>query len=701
MVKIKREFYKIQERKGKMRVNIRGREFVFEVKEKKSKSNGTQYSGKNRFMFRFIVLMITFMIFGIIIEMSRLNVNYVVGSIAKSDIVAYKNVSYFVDILDDSIEEKITKTTQPEFDKIKDVNKQTVISLNKFLRDIRNMKPFDDATISRYIKENEYTFTIDDIKEIARRTENVEYSINLMDIISEIYSNGIYKMENLSKIIRKKDIKADTIDMKVLQNFIKPNLVINEAATKKKIADNMMSLRDKEIKIYKGDIIVKKGEIIDSDTFLKLEKLNLVRNGDKFRKTVGLATTFSLLMTLIYYLLRKNARKVMESKAFYPTLITIIFVNTIYILFLNNEFFIYLLPFAMLPIISTILGNRAYAIIMTFSNMIVLSREESWLLVTIAVSLVAVYKAANLVSRSDIVKLSFFLGIFQALLSFSYGLVNQSSFGLMMLMIVFSVFSGILTGMLSLAVLPYFEDYFEILTTMKLLELSDFSHTLLKQLLMKAPGTFHHSIMVGALAEGAAESIGANATFARIASYYHDIGKMKRPEFFVENQQNGNNPHNKIKPSLSALILTSHTKDGYIMGKENKLPKEILDVILEHHGTTLTQYFYYKALESGEEVVESNFRYSGPKPRTKESGIILLADTVEAATRTLENKSKEGIENFIRYLVKSKMDDKQLSDSDLTLGEIEKVVQSFINTLQGVYHERIKYPKMDEKMKKN
>ena len=701
MVKIKREFYKIQERKGKMRVNIRGREFVFEVKEKKSKSNGTQYSGKNRFMFRFIVLMITFMIFGIIIEMSRLNVNYVVGSIAKSDIVAYKNVSYFVDILDDSIEEKITKTTQPEFDKIKDVNKQTVISLNKFLRDIRNMKPFDDATISRYIKENEYTFTIDDIKEIARRTENVEYSINLMDIISEIYSNGIYKMENLSKIIRKKDIKADTIDMKVLQNFIKPNLVINEAATKKKIADNMMSLRDKEIKIYKGDIIVKKGEIIDSDTFLKLEKLNLVRNGDKFRKTVGLATTFSLLMTLIYYLLRKNARKVMESKAFYPTLITIIFVNTIYILFLNNEFFIYLLPFAMLPIISTILGNRAYAIIMTFSNMIVLSREESWLLVTIAVSLVAVYKAANLVNRSDIVKLSFFLGIFQALLSFSYGLVNQSSFGLMMLMIVFSVFSGILTGMLSLAVLPYFEDYFEILTTMKLLELSDFSHTLLKQLLMKAPGTFHHSIMVGALAEGAAESIGANATFARIASYYHDIGKMKRPEFFVENQQNGDNPHNKIKPSLSALILTSHTKDGCIMGKENKLPKEILDVILEHHGTTLTQYFYYKALESGEEVVDSNFRYSGPKPSTKESGIILLADTVEAATRTLENKSKEGIENFIRYLVKSKMDDKQLSDSDLTLGEIEKVVQSFINTLQGVYHERIKYPKMDEKMKKN
>ena len=216
-----------------MRVNILGREFVFEVKERKTKSKETQYKVKNKFMFRFIILTITFMIFGIIIEMSRLNVNYVVGSIAKSDIVAYKNVSYFIDILDDSIEEKIMKTTQPEFDKLKDVNRETIISLNKFLRDVRNLS--DDAAIKGYIKDNKYTFSVEDIKEIKARTENVEYSVNLTDIISEIYSDGIYKMENLSKIIRKKDIKADNLDMKVLQNFMKPNLVINEEATKKKI----------------------------------------------------------------------------------------------------------------------------------------------------------------------------------------------------------------------------------------------------------------------------------------------------------------------------------------------------------------------------------------------------------------------------------------------------------------------------------
>lgn len=254
--------------------------------------------------------------------------------------------------------------------------------------------------------------------------------------------------------------------------------------------------------------------------------------------------------------------------------------------------------------------------------------------------------------------------------------------------------------MFSLALIPYLENTFDILTDIKLLELSDFSHTLLKQLLLQAPGTFHHSIMVGALAESGAEAIGANATFARIASYYHDIGKMKRPNFFIENQRGGENPHNKIKASLSALIITSHTKDGYILGKQNKLPKEILDIILGHHGTTLVQYFYYKALSEDKEVLEADFRYSGPKPKSKEAAIILLADTVEAAVRSSEDKSREGIEKLIRYLIKYKIDDDQLSDSDLTMREIEEVTQAFLNTLQGAYHERIKYPKVDEKIKK-
>lgn len=688
-----------------MNFNILGREFLFEMKDNRNRDTrnnvkNTIRKNKGKFIYRFLLLSIIFFIFGIFVEAIRLKPNYTVGSIAESDIIAYKNVTYSVDLLDDNIQDKIFRNTTPEYDKIPEVNKETRIAINEFFRDLRETKFYNDDDIKKFIQSRKYNLTVEDVKKILTRVEDPSYLVNISDIVSEIYDEGIIRTEDFPRIIREKEIRADNLDLKFLKNFIKPNLKLNEQETEKKIADNIASLKDREVNIYKGDTIVKKGDIIDNDAYLKLEKLGMVRGGAKIIKITGLVITFIILITLLYTILKRNCKELMESNVFYPMLITIIFLDVLYIIFLKNNYFTYILPFAMLPLIGTILGGRLFSFVLTFTNILVLSREESWLLVMIAVALVAIYKADNLTSRSDIIKISLFLGIFQAVVSVSYGLVNQLNLVLLMTIIIFSVFGGLITGVISLGVLPYFENTFDILTNMRLLELSDFSHTLLKQLLVKAPGTFHHSIMVGALAESGAEAINANATFARIASYYHDIGKMKRPEFFVENQKGGENPHNKTKPSLSALILTSHTKDGYIMGKQNKLPKEILDVILEHHGTTLVQFFYYKALENGEKVVESNFRYSGPKPKTKESGIILMADTVEAAVRTLEDKSREGIENFIRYLIRTKIDDNQLSDSALTLGEIEKVIQAFVNTLQGVYHERIKYPKLDERRKK-
>lgn len=688
-----------------MNFNILGREFLFEMKDNRNRDTrnnvkNTIRKNKGKFIYRFLLLSIIFFIFGIFIEAIRLKPNYTVGSIAESDIIAYKNVTYSVDLLDDNIQDKIFRNTTPEYDKIPEVNKETRIAINEFFRDLRETKFYNDDDIKKFIQSRKYNLTVEDVKKILIRVEDPSYLVNISDIVSEIYDEGIIRTEDFPRIIREKEIRADNLDLKFLKNFIKPNLKLNEQETEKKIADNIASLKDREVNIYKGDTIVKKGDIIDNDAYLKLEKLGMVRGGVKVIKITGLAITFIISIALLYTILKRNCKELMESNVFYPMLITIIFLDILYIIFLKNNYYIYILPFAMLPLIGTILGGRLFSFVLTFTNILILSREESWLLVMIAVALVAIYKADNLTSRSDIIKISLFLGIFQAVVSVSYGLVNQLNLVLLMTIIIFSVFGGLITGVISLGVLPYFENTFDILTNMRLLELSDFSHTLLKQLLVKAPGTFHHSIMVGALAESGAEAINANATFARIASYYHDVGKMKRPEFFVENQKGGENPHNKTKPSLSALILTSHTKDGYIMGKQNKLPKEILDVILEHHGTTLVQFFYYKALENGEKVVESNFRYSGPKPKTKESGIILMADTVEAAVRTLEDKSREGIENFIRYLIRTKIDDNQLSDSALTLGEIEKVIQAFVNTLQGVYHERIKYPKLDERRKK-
>ena len=683
-----------------MTINLFGREIVLEVnKIEKKKGKNEIRRVKSKFIFRFILAVIVFFIFGTFIEISRIKENYEIGSIAKSDIIAYKNVTYFIDILDENIQDKIIRTTTPEYDEIPEVRKETVEEIKKFFQELKEIDTSKEENIRNYMKNNRYSFSVMDYKTLASRNDPV-YVFNLIMTATEIYSAGLVKIDDLNKILRKNSIKIDDLDIRVLKNFLKPNLKINEIATKKKIEENIHSLKDKEVKIYKGDIIVKKGEIIDSDAYVKLEKLNMIKREDKVRKAVGLSVAYIIIVTSLYYILKKYCRKEMESNVFYPTLITVVIINILYVMFFGNQFSIYLLPFAMIPVILTILGNKVYALSFTFFNMMIISRDESWFLVTIAVSVVAIYRAEKVVNRESIVKLGIFLGVFQAMLSLGYGLINQVEFGLIVVMIVFSVFSGIFTGMFSLALIPYLENTFDILTDIKLLELSDFSHTLLKQLLLQAPGTFHHSIMVGALAESGAEAIGANATFARIASYYHDIGKMKRPNFFIENQRGGENPHNKIKASLSALIITSHTKDGYILGKQNKLPKEILDIILGHHGTTLVQYFYYKALSEDKEVLEADFRYSGPKPKSKEAAIILLADTVEAAVRSSEDKSREGIEKLIRYLIKYKIDDDQLSDSDLTMREIEEVTQAFLNTLQGAYHERIKYPKVDEKIKK-
>ena len=679
-----------------MKYNLFGREIVFEINKKKNK---IEESNKKNFLYRFILAVSIFFIFGLVMEISNLSQKYEIGSKAPKDIIAYKNVTYYVDLLDKNLEKKVRKNTTPEYVRNEKIEIETINSIESFINDGKKIDLNNNQNIENFLKDRKSTLTVDEFKEIISKSD-VSYILDIIEQVREIYKIGIVKNTDFKKIVEQKHLIMTEINQKFISDFIKPNLFLDELRTQRKIEDNIKSLRNREVKIYKGDIIVKKDQIIDSDAYEKMEKLNLVRSGDKVRKGIGMFLTFGLLMNVFYYLVKKYSKKTVESQAFYPSLMTIIIINLIHVLFLKDDLLLYLLPFATIPIILTILGDKLFALLFTIMNMIILTRDDNWFLVVMAVVLVAIYKADKLTNRSEIVKLGIFLGMFQATLAFSYGLVNQLELSSIIVMIVFSVMSGIFTGMTSLALLPYYENTFDILTDIKLVELSDFSHPLLKQLLMTAPGTFHHSIMVGALAESGAEAIGANATFARVSSYYHDIGKMKRPEFFVENQKGGENPHNKIKSSLSALIITSHTKDGYIMGKQHKLPKEVLNIILEHHGTTLVGYFYSKALEKGEQVSEQDFRYSGPKPKTKESGIILMADTIEAAVRSSDNKSREGIESLIRYLIKTKIEDGQLDNSDLSLGEIEKIIQAFLNTLQGMYHERIKYPKLDEARKK-
>ena len=252
---------------------------------------------------------------------------------------------------------------------------------------------------------------------------------------------------------------------------------------------------------------------------------------------------------------------------------------------------------------------------------------------------------------------------------------------------------GILSGALAIALQPVFEMVFRLATPTRLLELTNPSQPLMKRLMIEAPGTYHHSIIVANLAESAAARIKANSYLARAGAYYHDIGKLKRPMYFKENQ-NGSNPHEHTDPYVSAAILISHPRDGMLMAQKEHIPPEVQNIILQHHGVTPVMYFYHKALQlsNGQQVDINEFRYAGPKPDTKEAAIIMLADTIEAAVRSLKNPTPKEIDQFIVRLVRGKLEDGQLSESPLSLHDIDEICEAFSDILKGVYHERIEYP---------
>ncbi|RMF54928.1 MAG: HDIG domain-containing protein, partial [Bacteroidetes bacterium] len=250
--------------------------------------------------------------------------------------------------------------------------------------------------------------------------------------------------------------------------------------------------------------------------------------------------------------------------------------------------------------------------------------------------------------------------------------------------------------LLAMPLLWVFERAFDITTDLTLLELSDTNRPLLKELSLRAPGTFNHVLQVANLAEAAADAIGANALLTRVGALYHDIGKMVKPEYFVENQRPGQNPHDHLKPRMSALIIASHVKEGLEIGRKYRLPKVVLDFIPMHHGTTRIEYFYRKALEQAGEgdppVLESEFRYPGPKPNTKETSILMLADSVEAASRTLANPTHKRLESLIDMIIRARLDDGQLEDSELTFRDLTIIKQTFLSMLMAIYHVRVKYP---------
>ena len=394
--------------------------------------------------------------------------------------------------------------------------------------------------------------------------------------------------------------------------------------------------------------------------------------------------------------------------------------------FLTPEMGWLLAPYAFAPLVLSVLLGRNHglyaAFFVSFWSSVLFEKIDAPLLVISLISgFTAVYLTLQVRNRGKLIRAGLGVGVAIWLASLCFGLIKINLFppmdndwGMIGLQSALALGNGIVTAMIVGGALPLLEHLFRITTDVSWLELSALNHPLLRRMTIEAPGTYHHSLVVANLAEAAAEKIGANATMCRVCAYFHDVGKLVKPQYFTENMSFERNPHDDLAPTMSALIIIAHVKEGVDLALKHKLNQRIIDIIQEHHGTSLVYYFYQRALQQQEdaraggkimnireedipEVQEESFRYPGPKPQTKESAIVSLADIVESASRSLEKPTPQKVEQLVNELIEERIADGQLDECDLTLGELRVIAEKFRFTLMTMLHTRIAYPKGESK----
>lgn len=412
--------------------------------------------------------------------------------------------------------------------------------------------------------------------------------------------------------------------------------------------------------------------------------------------TCFLASTFTFL---VLYLRVEHRDLLADSDAM--MLLGLLFVSAALLTQLSKEWFSPLVtPLAAFTILAGLLLSRQLAFVVSIVLSLVLGMLNDFSLEYFVIhlfgTLTAVAFLPSIRNRADITRLGLKIAVVNIAAILIIHLFRLWPVKTLEANVVWGAANGFVSVLLVLATLPFLESFFSRTTSIKLLELADFNQPLLKRLMLEAPGTYHHSLIMASLAEQAAEAIGANSLLARVGAYYHDIGKLLNPDYFIENQQRSDNPHDPLAPTMSSLILISHVKEGAALAKKFKIDRVIIDCIEQHHGNSLIHYFYHRALEQNAEIEADNFRYPGPKPQTREAALVMLADSVEAAGRTLANPTHDQIEELVDDIIRRKMEDGQLDECPLTFGDLNKVRDSFVATLHGMFHQRVKYPDLDE-----
>jgi len=604
-------------------------------------------------------------------------------------------------------EEQLAEELQPQV-KIS-VSKEVLLNFIK-AEDIAAVKSaalrISDSIFSKDIisTDEKRSLSASDRKKITVRQlkGRDETPVNVRQLWSVDKAKHQIKESTVRAIKGNKRLNAALTD--VVQAMAVPNLTfdINETESRKQEAAKAIPLQYQQVEVKKQELLVGKGQKI---TKLHLEQLTAIGQRQTQQSAWALVLAFAVL-TFLFLSMLAFYLKFFEPDVY--TKITDLLLMTILVsgLIIMARFIIispwpsYSIPFAAVSILLALLINPRVAITVTILSSVVIGimvgNNINLTTTFLLGGLAGIFSSKDARQRYHLLRAGFLVGGTNFLAIAGIGLLNNLGYSTYTTEGFWGFLNGIGCAFITMGLLPVFERLFKKTTNITLLELSDMGQPLLKNLVLRAPGTYHHSLIVGNLAEAACETIGANSLLARVGSYYHDIGKIEKPEYFSENQEHVESAHEKLTLSMSRLVITNHVKDGVDLGRKHGLSPAILDFVGQHHGTSLIYYFYQRALEEIEDegvLKEEGFRYPGPKPQTKETATVLLADSVEAASRTLQNPTAPRIEDLVHRIINNKFIDGQLDECPLTLKDLHRIAQAFNRVLTSIFHTRIEYPK--------
>jgi putative nucleotidyltransferase with HDIG domain len=647
-------------------------------------------------------------------------VSVTLGEPAPEDVIAPQSITYVSDVLTGREIQQAASSVTDQYTSL-DLNiardqKNAVRAVFGFIDTVRADQIADQETRLSYLQAIDGLEIDDQVAQDLLSLNPGEYTVardNILQIVEETMRQGVVETQ-LNEARRKAALEAafdltpaqERVVTSLAPQFVVPNIFFDPERTAELRSEAISAVEPITQIVTRDQRILRVGDIVDEVDLEMLEHLGLLQQQLDWRRAFSalIAALLAITTITLYWSLYFGKRKDTARSLTILAILVALFLLMAKLLLSNQTIYSYLYPAAALSIIIAVIFEVRLSILVTIVQAILVGyiAQESSLEMAVYAAAGGILAVLTLRDAQRINAL-FRAGLVAALGNVAVILIFNLPLDIapteLLTFIIFGIVNGaVLSAGLGLAGVFIIGGVFRIITPLQLQELSRLDHPLLQELLRRAPGTYHHSIMVANLAEQAAEKVNANSPLVRVGSFYHDVGKMNRPPFFTENQ-NGGNPHDNLDPFSSARIIISHVTDGLEMARRYRLPTRIRDFIAEHHGDRVLKAFYFKAVERAEyedEVDITRFQYKGPKPRSRETAIVQLADSIEATSSALRPNTEQDIEKLVKSIIDDHLKEGQLDNSDLTLGDIKTIRESFIETLQGRFHVRVKYPGNEE-----